>query len=521
MLEFYTQETYLVILLASLPLLISIYSFFVLDKQKSALFLLLFGAFLLRFTIISLDPFLQEWDERFHALVAKNMMDAPFYPMLRVNPIFSYDYKAWCCNHIWVHKQPLFLWQMALSMKIFGVNEVALRLPSALMGTMMVFFTYHMGNFWTKNTPIAYTAALLMAFSYYQLELMSGRFSLDHNDLAFSFYVTASIWAFTKYLNSNLNSIKWVIFTGFLVGCAILIKWLTALLIFGGWGLYILQHKEFRTTPKYYIHVFGAFIVACMVFIPWQVYIINTFPLESSWTYELNRKHIFEALDGQVGGVFYHILFMRTSYGNFLLPFLLIGIIASFVDNKINKKLSISFLAMLVVIFGFFSLIVATKMGAFTYPVVSILFIFLAMGLNFIVQAVIKSNYFEVKIVYRIVFLYFLISIYCLKPWDIANHRSINNESRNVKIHNTKIYKSLDEAKLSNKTILNVKQFEDIELMFYKNINAYQWYPKSNELDSLQSLGHEFVTFKNHGKQQLPEYIFGDSTIQKMTFELR
>ena len=80
------------------------------------------------------DLFLHDWDERYHALVAKNMMDDPFTPMLYQNPILGYDIENWCGNHIWLHKQPLPLWMMSASMSVFGINEIALRLPSILLG---------------------------------------------------------------------------------------------------------------------------------------------------------------------------------------------------------------------------------------------------------------------------------------------------------------------------------------------------------------------------------------------------
>src|SRR4051812_1318969 len=84
----------------------------------------------LRCYMAGLDPFLHEWDECFHALVARNMMDHPLVPMLRKGQLLPYDYQQWVGNTVWLHKQPLFLWQMALSMKLFGVSEFALRLPS-------------------------------------------------------------------------------------------------------------------------------------------------------------------------------------------------------------------------------------------------------------------------------------------------------------------------------------------------------------------------------------------------------
>lgn len=82
-----------------------------------------------------LDPFLYEWDEKYHALVAKNMLQHSLKPMLYVHQYFATDPYNWTYNNIWLHKQPLFLWQMALSMMFFGVSEQAMRLPSVLIGS--------------------------------------------------------------------------------------------------------------------------------------------------------------------------------------------------------------------------------------------------------------------------------------------------------------------------------------------------------------------------------------------------
>ena len=120
------------LLVMSVPAVVAAYLHFVKDKQKAAIILLLASAFLLRLLMISLDPYLHEWDERIHALVAKHMIIDPFKPMLIPEHLLPFDKNDVSYTDIWVHKQPLFLWQMALSMKLFGVNLVAMRLPSAL-----------------------------------------------------------------------------------------------------------------------------------------------------------------------------------------------------------------------------------------------------------------------------------------------------------------------------------------------------------------------------------------------------
>ncbi len=500
MILFNTYELFAAITLIIILVIISVYFQYIRKNTKVALFLLLFIGFFLRLFMASLDPFLQDWDERFHALVAKNLMNYPLKPMLRVNPIMPYKIEDWCCNHIWVHKQPLFLWQMALSMKLFGVNEIAMRLPSVIMGTISIFFIYDIAKKWVKNLDVAYLAALLFTVSYYQIELTSGRFALDQNDVAFSFYVTASIWAFIRYLNSN-NNFKWAVIIGLFVGAAVLNKWLTGILIFGGWGLFELLSFKGKINFNQWKPLIISITTSILVFLPWQLYIIKNFPVESSIMYEHNRRHIFEVVENHHGSIFFHFNQMSRAYGELFLIFIPIGLFFIFTKKRESQKLTISLLAMVVVIFSFFSFIVKTKMSAFTYPVNSIIWIFIASGLVF-------SYKFFIKKTYTIMLFVTLISVFTLKPWEIIVNRLSDNVNRNAKISNTKIYKSLDiNDKLKDRVIINCKPFEETELMFYQNVNAYHWYPDEKTLDSLLNRGYKFAAFKNHNNQNLPEYI--------------
>ncbi|MEN0007062.1 MAG: glycosyltransferase family 39 protein, partial [Bacteroidota bacterium] len=119
--------------------------------------LLLLGLSLRLFT--SADAYLHEWDERYHALVAKNMLKEPLQPMLYANPVLPYDYKDWSSNHIWLHKQPLSLWLITGSFAVFGVHEWSLRLPSILLSTLSIVFTYWIAWYCFKRKHIALLAA--------------------------------------------------------------------------------------------------------------------------------------------------------------------------------------------------------------------------------------------------------------------------------------------------------------------------------------------------------------------------
>jgi 4-amino-4-deoxy-L-arabinose transferase len=452
------------------------------------------------------------------------MMQYPLKPMLFLRPVFQYDYTDWSSNHIWVHKQPLFLWLMSLSMKLFGVNEIAMRLPSALLGAVMIVMIYQIAEFWTKQKTVAFLASFIYTFSYFQLELTSGRFSLDHNDLIFTCFVTMSFWAFTQYLKHNFD-LKWALSIGFFVGCAILNKWLTGFLIFGGWGIYVLFAKNEIPFLKKSVHLLLSAMVACIVFAPWQIYILNAFPKESAWEFEFNRKHIFEVLQGHEGSMFYYFGQLDIVYGGFLIPFLIFGIYAALRKKEIDKTLSIAILAMIFVIYAFFSVLVKTKMPAFVFPVSGPIFILIALGLHHSFQWI-KSVFIKEKISERallnckicaLMFIGFL----CLKPFMIAKNRNIENENRNNEIHNTKIYKHLETDVENNYTIMNLKNGGNIEMMFYKNVSAYDLFPKAEILDSLQQKGIKFAAFKSHSSQILPQYIIEDPDILILDEDLK
>ena len=515
---FYSLQTSIGLLLASFPATISILAFFYYYRKKLALQLLVLSAFLLRLLMSAIDPFLHNWDERFHALVAKNMMKFPFKPMLHSNPIFPYNFADWSTNHIWLHKQPLFLWQMAFSMKNFGVNEIAMRLPSVLMGTISIYFIYKIAEFWFKSETTAYLAALIFTFSNYQLGLTSGRYALDHNDVAFTFYVTASIWALTRYIHSNFK-IHWAIIIGIFVGCAVLNKWLTGLLIYGGWGLNILIDKNYRHDYKKYFHFALSVIIACIVFLPWQIYISNNFPLESAFELNANSKHITEAMQNQHGGYFYHIRFLPEAYGSVFLIFLFVGLAHIFAGKVADKKLSIAYLSMVGFLFFFFSIIVKTKMPAFVYPASAIIIPIIALGITKSFEFLTEK--YPKKMAFGIPTIVLLLVYFDLNPSEIAKQSSETFMERNAILNNTRVYKSLNDTIVSKYIILNCKSFEDKDLMFYKNSTAYAWYPNKIVFDSLQHAGYKFATFKNHNNQILPDYIQNSKSVLFIDADLK
>src|SRR4030095_4606058 len=156
-------------------------------RDTRALILLLAASLLLRMFAAG-DLYLHEWDERYHMLVAKHLIQDPLRPVLYADPVLDYDYRNWTVNHVWLHKPPLALWLMALAMNIAGVNEVAARVPSLVLSTFGVYLTFLTGRVLFGPT-VGLSAAALQGMNGLLLDLAAGRRASDHVDTTLLFFV--------------------------------------------------------------------------------------------------------------------------------------------------------------------------------------------------------------------------------------------------------------------------------------------------------------------------------------------
>jgi len=168
------------------------------DHHRAAVALLILCGLVL-YVYVSADFFLHLWDERYHALVAKNLIKHSWIPTLYDNPLLPYNYQNWAGNHIWLHKQPLPLWTMAASMSLFGVNEIALRLPSIIFSSLGIGLTFVVGRY-LFNEKVGFLAAFLFSLNGLIIELTGGRVTTDHIDVIFLFFVLLAIFFTIKFI---------------------------------------------------------------------------------------------------------------------------------------------------------------------------------------------------------------------------------------------------------------------------------------------------------------------------------
>lgn len=356
-----------------------IVSFFYLKSNTShrllfnGLFFLGFVLFGIGFSLI--DPFLNEWDEQFHALVAKNLAENPFVPVLIKNSPVDLDYSIWSNAHIWMHKQPLFMWQMALSVKIFGTSLFAARFPSVLLHAVTAVLLIAIARRFLSN-PLSLLAGLLFGLSGYYNDFTSGAIGMDHNDVAFVFYVTLSFWAWLKYRENN-RSVKWQVIIGIAAGCAIMCKWLVGLIVFSGWGIVILL-EEWKNWQEWK-NLLRSFIATCVVFLPWQIYCYLRFPKEYLHEMRYNSRHLTEAVELHNHDYFFYWQNMKQAFGGgeLIRWIILTGLILFVVNAFKNKeKWKLFFPIVFLIVYGFFT-IVPTKLPGYVTIVGPLGFLFL------------------------------------------------------------------------------------------------------------------------------------------------
>jgi 4-amino-4-deoxy-L-arabinose transferase-like glycosyltransferase len=443
-----------------------------------------------------LDPFLNPWDERYHALVARNMMGNPFKPMLIKKYLDEVPQYSWDTANIWLHKQPLFLWQMALSMKIFGVHEVSMRLPSVLIGTISVWLLYKIALIITDNKTIAFMAGLFFCFAYFQLAQINGRLSVDHADVAFCFYVLASIYSYFKYVHSKQKNL-FVVLIGVTAACAILCKWLTGLLVFLLWGVQLLQdiikHKKYNQLQHFLVAIF---ICAALV-LPWQIYILNSFTELAQYEYAYNSRHFTEAIEGHDGGADFYFNNLDYVFGDYVWALLIPGLLFVLANKKYRQNFYIlNCLAALLIIHLFFTL-AATKMHAYVFCVYPFLFLFLAICLYHIFHG------FKYKIVALSVCSVFICAAFL--RYGYIEYYTVPSAYRDARINNTVIYKNLRQHIPKNiNHVFNVQEKEFIDLMFY-NADVHAWFtkPDSALVNKYAEDGIKIAAFNVDGQERM------------------
>lgn len=192
---------------------------------------------------------LQEWDESRYGQNA--------YEMLQTGDFINYYYEREPDQ--WNAKPPLSVWLIALSYKIFGFNEFALRFPSALAGVLIFIVLFHLINyFYSLNFSL--TACLILMSTKGIIGSHVAR--TGDMDSLFVLFILLFVYFLIRYLTERNN---FIFYAAVFLGLSFYVKGFTFLLIMPGVLIYLILSGKFKwlLLQKNLWLSLGIFLIIC------------------------------------------------------------------------------------------------------------------------------------------------------------------------------------------------------------------------------------------------------------------
>jgi len=350
------------LLISFLCLIYLVWRFIFEHAYLKAVFVILIMGLMLRIIAAS-DPDLHRWDERYHALVAKNMVSHPLKPTLYEHPMVPYDNSNWIGSNIWLAKPVLPLLLMSGSIATFGANLFAVRFVSVLLGLLAIWLTYLIGKR-LFGERVGAVAAFLHAIQGNLIELSGGRISSDHVELCFVVMVQLGVY-FTLRRYKGEGRTRDLFFAGFFMGFAFLSKWYPAFLILPIWVAFFYTYYGFKWR-SFFVHLGLILIGFSVSALPWTLYMLATYPDEMRDILGGAASAYSEIIQGHSKPWYYYLHEMMTMFGEVIfLPLIY------FVYSFWTKKGKFQFAALLVWILLPLLIFSTAETKRFTYLLIS------------------------------------------------------------------------------------------------------------------------------------------------------
>ena len=353
-------------------------------------------------------PSVRMWDESRQAVNALEMT-------INGNPIVThFDGKP----DMWNTKPPLLIWMMALSMKFFGYNTLALRLPSAICATSTAIVIFIFSAKYLKSLKIAWVSGLVLITSSGFVGFHAGR-SGDY-DAMLVLWITIYSLSYLVYLHSNelkKQRFYWSIATAALI-LAVLTKSVAGLLPLPGIFLYTVYTKKLKIilfSSWFYISCSMLLVVLLSYYLAREVY--NPGYFQAVLFNDFNRYYdVHENNEGSFLFYLKHINYDRYTRWIYLLP---ISLSMSLLSVKKHLKavgiFGLLYLTCYLMIVSF----AKTKLVWYINPIYPILSLVIGIGLTEIFNAILNSLSVD-NLKRQLVFVLTVITIFVMPYFDIT-----------------------------------------------------------------------------------------------------
>jgi 4-amino-4-deoxy-L-arabinose transferase-like glycosyltransferase len=203
----------------------------------------------------------------------------------------------------WLRLPPLGIWLQAISMLAFGVNEFAVRLPSAAAGVLTVVVVYLVGRD-IESRRAGFVAGVVYLTTPHIYAFNGGRDgALDSLLVLFG-----SLFVYTTWLAASRNESRWLYPMGLFAGLAVLTKGFGAgvFLIVALPLVFFAQRVFLSREMGYAVGVTG------LLTLPWPAYIYSQYG--DMFFQELFVRYVFSRATGDAFGANTNTLFSFMEY---------------------------------------------------------------------------------------------------------------------------------------------------------------------------------------------------------------
>lgn len=167
------------------------FKFLLAHRQRYFLTAIILIAILLRFYKLGTNPPGLYWDEAVFGYDAYSILKTAHDHHGQFLPLFFESFGDW--------KLPVYHYLLVPSIAIFGLNEFAVRFPSALLGTFTVIAFYFLVKKVTQNPTLSLFCTLFLAISPWHIQFSRGGFESTVG----LFFVVSGLYLFLRSLTRS------------------------------------------------------------------------------------------------------------------------------------------------------------------------------------------------------------------------------------------------------------------------------------------------------------------------------
>lgn len=415
---------------------------------------------------------LGEWDEQFHALVAKNFISNPWIPELVSDHLVYLDPNDWSLCHTWLSKPPLSFWFMALSMKMFGVNEFALRMPSLLFSLATIYLAYLIAKK-LFNERIGLLTCFFYAINGLLFEINVGQLSGDHVDTLFHLLFHLSVYVVLFHADKPVYKLGMTL--GAFIGLAFLTKWIMAFFIFLVCiSYYAYVHQNFKELVKLILYIS---LTVSIVISPWLFWIYYAFPTETNLIMKGVISPVSQVIQGHTGPWYYYLNSIRVNINELIYIPLLFILYKSFKNLTTQRFLILVWIFIPLILLS----ISSTKRQVYMMMSATPFFILISLFITYLNQFRIKYKtgvYIFQALIFMAAIRY---SIERIKPWKPRLEKPEYRKEMEVLIKNS-------DLQPDSTVLVNEPHFA--EARFYYGLLGYR-YLNDSTINSIRNRGYK------------------------------